>query len=45
MDLTSYTRIARYKTFLHLDFAKPKDGKRAYYRQTRKGWIYQGVVR
>lgn len=45
MDVTSYTRISRYPTFLHLDFDKPRYGKRAYYRNTIKGWVYQGEIR
>ena len=40
IDDTSYKRITRYKTFLHLDFAKNRYGERAYYRNTDHGWIF-----
>jgi len=45
MDVTEYTRVTRYKTFLHLDYKEPRMGKRAYYRKTNAGWVYQGEIR
>ena len=45
MDYTEYKRVARYKTFIHVDLKKPKIGGRAYYRNTRQGWIYQGQIK
>jgi len=45
MNTTKYTRITRYKTFLHLDLAKNRIGKRAYYRNTKHGWIFIGEIK
>ena len=42
---TEYTRVARYPTFLHLDYYKNRFGDRGYYRNTNKGWIYIGEIK
>ena len=42
--VTDYTRIARYGTFIHLDFASNRYGERAYYKNTDFGWLFVGEV-
>ena len=44
MSNTNYNRVSRYKTFLHLDYAENRFGGRAYYRNTKHGWIYVGKI-
>lgn len=41
---SSYTRISRYKSYLHLDFKPNRYGRRAYYRNTPYGWMYVGAI-
>jgi len=42
---TDYTRIARYPTFLHLDYYKNRYGDRGYYKNTEQGWVYIGEIK
>jgi len=44
MDVTSYTRVTRYHSFLHLDFAENRFGMRGFYKNTKYGWIYIGEI-
>jgi len=44
LDTTNYTRVARYQTFIHVDFAKNRSGERGYYRNTKYGWVYIGEI-
>lgn len=41
---TEYTRVARYPSFLHLDYYPNRYGNRGYYRNTKEGWIYIGEI-
>lgn len=42
---TKYNRIARYKSFIHVDFKETKQGGRGYYKNTKDGWIYIGKIK
>lgn len=42
---TQYMRVARYNTFLHVDFARTTSGNRSYYRNTRIGWMRVGDIK
>jgi hypothetical protein len=45
IDETLYNRITRYDTFIHVDFGKNRFGGRAYYKNTKQGWIYIGIIK
>ena len=42
---TNYTRIARYRTFIHLDYYNNRFGERAYYKNTEFGWVFIGIIK
>lgn len=42
---TDYNRVSRYKSYLHLDYAKNRSGSRSYYRNSQYGWIYVGDIK
>lgn len=45
IDTTNYNRITRYDSFIHVDFNENRFGGRAYYRNTKYGWIYIGRIK
>lgn len=44
VENSGYKRVARYNTFIHLDYANNRFGERGYYRNTKYGWIYIGEI-
>ena len=45
IEETSYNRISRYSTFLHVDFYPTREQHRSYYRNTSRGWMYVGKIK